>query len=555
IPMRDGVRLHTVALVPASATPLPILLVRTPFGAARELRGPEPTPFLAELAKDGYIFVTQDIRGRNGSEGEFVTMRPLAGPGGTDESTDAYDTIDWLIAHLPGNNGRVGILGLSYRGWLAAMAGIHPHPALKAIAPQAPMADVWLGDDFYHNGAFRQTQGALYAGYIEGSGVSLPDEDPYDTFLRFPNLDSVGRAAGIDSLPSWRAFRAHPAYDGYWRSRSLLEAVTPATVPTLVVGGWWDDEDMLGAQSLYRTLQRSDRKGLVHLVMGPWSHTTIVRSAGDSLAEFPLGSTTASWYHAEVERPWFAYWLHGRGTGRFPEAWVYETGADRWHEAPEWPLRQSTGRRLYLGPGGTLQFTPPTTAGGSCDAFASDPAHPVPNAPREDATDNWLLNDQRFLAGRTDVVRWQSAPLTEDLVVAGDVAARLFASTDGTDADWIVKLIDVFPDAGGGAGRELMVNGEIYRGRYRQGFDRPRPLAPGRAVRYDIDLHQQYYRFRAGHRLMVQVQSSWFPMYDRNPQTFVPNIFTAPADAFRTARHCVHRSAAAPSHIVLPVLR
>ena len=559
IPMRDGVALHAVVLRPAEPSgPLPILLIRTPFDASREFRSDAvPTPY-AELAKDGYIFVAQDIRGRAGSGGSFVTLRPAAGPGGIDESTDAFDTIAWLVANLPGNTGKVGMLGISYRGWLAAVAGVAPHPALKAISPQVPMADAWLGDDFFHQGAFRQSMGVLYAGYIEGSGVTLPDGDPYEIYLRYPTLGALARAAGVDSLPSWVGFRDHPAYDSYWRARALQHLLTRASVPTLVVAGAWDEEDILGAQLLYRTLEQSDRRGQVRFVLGPWSHTTSSRGRGDSLGVIPLGEATAERYRAEIERPWFAYQLHGRGTGRFPEAWAYETGAGRWRTFDRWPPPAARPQRLYLREGGMLAFSPPTKAA-ACQAFLSDPAHPVPNAPPgDDGSTNWLLADQRFLAGRADVASWRSEPLTEDLAIAGDVAAHLVASTSGTDADWVVKLIDIYPDSVAGhpalAGHQLMVSAEILRGRYRRGFGRARPIEAGRPLPYTVDLHQQLYRFRRGHRLMVQVQSSWFPMYDRNPQTFVPNLFTADSVAYTAQRHCVWQSPGQASYLSFGVL-
>ena len=559
IPMRDGITLHAVVLRPAeSSRRLPILLIRTPFDAGREFRSPASLAPYSELAKDGYIFVAQDIRGRSGSGGEFVTLRPRAAHGGTDESTDAWDTIDWLVTNLPGNNGKVGMLGISYRGWLAAMAGVHPHPALKAVSPQVPMADAWLGDDFFHQGAFRQTMGVLYAGYIEGNGVALPDGDAYEVYLRYPTLAALARAAGVDSLPSWVGFREHPAYDSYWKARALQNALTRASVPTLWVAGAWDEEDILGAQLMYRTLERTPSRHRNFVVLGPWSHTTSSRGRGDSLGAIPLGEATAEYYRARIERPWFGRYLHGRGDWPPPEAQVYETGGGRWRTFDRWPPRGTRPKRLYLHQGGRLSFTPPTGTA-ACQAFTSDPAHPVPNAPPgDDGSTNWLLADQRFLAGRADVVSWRSEPLTEDLVLAGDVAAHLVASTTGTDADWVVKLIDVYPDTVAEhpelAGHQLMVSADILRGRYRQGFDRALPIEAGRPLPYTIDLHQQLYRFRRGHRLMVQVQSSWFPMYDRNPQTFVPNIFLADSADYVTQRHCVWQSRGTASYLTFGVL-
>ena len=561
IPMRDGVLLHAVVLAPAGATALlPILLVRTPFGTAREVPTARLPPAYEELAKDGYIFVFQDIRGRGGSGGTFVTLRPLADrrePRAIDESTDAYDTVEWLVAHLPRNSGQVGVLGHSYRGWLAAMAAIRPHPALKAVSPQAPVADVWLGDDFFHQGAFRPTQAVLYSGYIEGDGVALPEGDPYQVYRRYPTLDSLAAAAGVAALPASNGVREHPSYDEYWRARALQRALTHATVPTLIVGGWWDEEDILGAQLLYRTLERTDSARQNRLVLGPWSHGAWVRSTGDSLGPIALGSRTSVYYRTRIERPWFAYYLHGTGDGRFPEAWLYETGADRWRTADAWPGPSPAPKRLYLHADGRLAFAPPTGPA-ACDAYVSDPATPVPNAPPDGGAANWLLEDQRFLAGRSDVRTWRSEPLAADLTIAGDVAARIFASTAGTDADWVVKLIDVFPDSAAGnghlAGYQLMVSADILRGRYWRGFDRPAPLVANRVHAFTVDMHQQLYRFRKGHRLMVQVQSTWFPMYDRNPQRYVPNIFGARGGDYQAARHCIWRSARYPSHLTFGTL-
>ncbi|HEU4570144.1 MAG TPA: CocE/NonD family hydrolase, partial [Gemmatimonadales bacterium] len=543
---------------------LPILLVRTPFNAEREFRGAEPPAGYRELARDGYIFVAEDIRGRGASEGTFVTLRPLAAPGeahGVDESTDAYDTIDWLVRHLPGNNGKVGVLGHSYRGWLAAMAAVHPHPALKAVSPEAPMTDVWLGDDFFHQGAFRQTQGVLYSGYIEGSGVSLPDGDAYDVYLRYPTLDSLARAAGVDTLPSWRGFRAHPAYDAWWTARSLRPLLARPAVPALWVGGAWDAEDLYGPQEGYRLAERLDPEGRNHFVLGPWAHGSWLRGAGDSLGPLPLGSATSEWFRAHVQRPWFAYWLHGTGDGGFPEAWVYETGADRWRTFDRWPAPGARALSLYLHPDGVLRFDPPAAGGAASTAWRSDPADPVPYVRRPDdgsGWDTWLAADQRFLAGREDVRSWVSAPLDADLTIAGDVVARLFASTTGTDADWVVKLIDVYPDQVSGApalgGYQLMVNADILRGRYWRGFDHATPIPAGQVTPFTVDLHQQLYRFRAGHRVMVQVQSSWFPLYDRNPQTFVPDIFAARPGDFRAAEHRVWHTPRYPSRVEVRVL-
>lgn len=569
IPMRDGVRLFAVALVPKGPThPLPILLVRTPFNAAREFRTAELPQSLRELGEDGYIFVTQDIRGRGASQGEFVTSRPQADPRdpkGVDESTDAWDTIDWLVKQLPGNNGRVGMLGMSYRGWLAALAGVNPHPALKAISPQAPMGDTWLGDDFFHQGAFRQTQGVLYSAYVEGtSGLTIPDFDQYQFYLRLGTLDSIGKVTGVNTRPSWMGFRAHPARDDYWKARALQEVLTKADVPILFVGGWWDEEDMLGPQIGYRTVERKDGRNWNRIVMGPWAHRGWSLPGGDSLGPLRFGSKTADHFREQIQRPWFAYYLHDKGDGRFPEAWAFESGSNEWRSFDTWPPKSAARRNIYLREHGMLSFEPPTAASGISapfDAYRADPAHPVPNTPRPDdgsASASWMLQDQRFVDGRPDVVTWVSAPLTQDLTIAGDVTARLFASTSGSDADWVVKLIDVFPeevtDRPSMGGYQLMVNADILRGRYWKGFDKGVPIPANTVTPFTVDLHAQLYRFLKGHRLMVQVQSSWFPLYDRNPQRFVSNIFEAKPSDFRAAEHRIWRSVRYPSHLEVQVL-
>ena len=563
IPMRDGVNLHAVALVPAGIRrPLPILLIRTPFSADREFRSDTLPPRYGELAEDGYIFVTEDIRGRFKSEGEFVTTRAQEdprSPRGINESTDAYDTIDWLVKHLPDNNGRVGVLGISYRGWLAALAAVNPHPALKAVSPQGPMADTWMGDDFFHQGAFRQTQGLAYVAWVESEkGLEIADADQYDFYLRYPTMDSLARATGVRDVGSWIGFRTHPAWDEYWQAMALQRVLTRPAVPLLFVGGWWDAEDILGPQLAYRTAERSDRHRQNRIVMGPWFHGEWGGPGSDTMGPVSLGSNTTEHFRRDIQRPWFAWYLHGKGDGRFPEAWLFETGGNQWRSVDRWPPANARERKLYLGANGRLSFDAPGSGDTEFAEFTADPAYPVPFAPRpitDDGWATWLEQDQRFLAGRTDVVSWMSEPLAEDLVIAGDVIARLFASTSGTDADWVVKLIDAFPDsAGGPGGYQLMVNGDIMRGRYWKGWSAATPIPANTVTPFTIDLHQQLYRFRKGHRLMVQVQSSWFPLYDRNPQTFVPNIFLASPSDFSAREHRVWHTPRFPSHLSLRIL-
>jgi uncharacterized protein len=579
IPVRDGTKLFAVALIPKGThLPLPIVLIRTPFSAAVEFRTAALPPAFKELAEDGYIFVTEDVRGRNGSGGTFVTNRAqadAANPAGTNESTDAYDTIDWLVKNLSNNNGKVGVLGISYRGWLAALAGVGAHPALKAISPQAPMSDTWLGDDFFHQGAFRETQGVAYAAWVEsGKGPAVHERDEYDLYLRLATLGQIGRAMGVTQLPSWAGFRAHPSRDAYWDAKALQGVLTKAEVPMLFVGGWWDAEDMRGPQDAYNTVARADTKGLARIVLGPWVHGEWAKAGGDSVGPIRLGSNTADYFREKIQRPWFAYYLHGAGDGHFPKAWAFETGENQWHTFDEWPPRDAAPRNLYLREHGVLSFDPPGSAvrgtqsrgpdaatSGEYDAYTSDPAHPIPNLPRPDDGSGWatwLERDQRFVGHRPDMLTWVSEPLTQDLTIAGDVVAHLFASTTGTDADWTVKLIDVYPDSVPGnralGGYQLMVNADIMRGRYWKSFSQATPIPANTVTPFNVDLNEQLYRFSTGHRVMVQVQSTWFPLYDRNPQLFIPNIFDATPADFRAQVHRVWHTPTYPSHVSVSAL-
>ncbi len=446
-----------------------------------------------ELAQDGYIFVSEDIRGRFGSGGEFVTMRSQRdpeNPNGIDESTDAYDTIDWLVKNLPGNSGKVGVLGISYPGWLAALAGVGAHPALKAISPQAPMADVWMGDDFFHQGAFRQTQGVVFAALVEMDSkgftfLSFPEYDQYEFYLKFPTLDSLAKATGVAKLPLWISFATHPTWDTWWQAKALPSVFTRPEVPTLFVGGVWDQEDILGPQLAYRTAEKADTRSWNHIVLGPWFHGGWAQPGGDSLGPIRLGGNTADWYRANIERPWFAWYLHGKGNGDFPEAWAFETGENKWHTFDAWPPKNAQPCNIYLRANGKLSFDPPpaATRSAASDSFVSDPARPIPYMPRPDDGNGWrtwLEQDQRFVDNRPDVLTWRSEPLTEDLTIAGDVTAHLFASTTGTDADWVVKLIDVYPDSVADrpamGGYQLIVNADIMRGRYWKGFSKAVPI-------------------------------------------------------------------------------
>jgi putative CocE/NonD family hydrolase len=571
ITMRDGTALHTYVYRPAGHTePLPFLMLRTPYGIAgspaRYFRA-----YLKELAEDGYIFVFQDIRGRYGSEGQFVMNRPLD-PRGVDESTDTYDTVEWLLHNVNGNNGRVGVLGISYPGWLAAMAGIHPHPAVKAISPQAPMTDTWMGDDFFHQGAFRLSYGFEYSTDLElskdqSAPVPIDRYDTYDWYLAQGSLAALTtRLAG--RVPTWTNFTRHPGYDAFWRARALPTYLTQLTVPTLTVGGWWDQEDFYGALRTYEALEQHDTARINFLVMGPWNHGGWGRMAGDSLGRISFVEKTGATFRAEIQAPWFAYWLKDRGARPHDEARLFVAGRNRWQTFDRWPPASGAKRwRFYLGEHGTLDAAPPHAATGF-DSYVSDPAHPVPYRtrpiqltydPRGSDWYTWLVEDQRFVHNRPDVLSYETGPLTADLTIAGPVTARLFASTTGQDADWVVKLIDVYPDSVPElsprmGGYQLMVASDIMRGRYRNSWSAPAPLAPNRVTAFTVDLHQQAYTFLKGHRVMVQVQSTWFPAYDRNPQRWVPNIFEARPGDFRAATQKVFRTAKYPSHVEVLVL-
>jgi uncharacterized protein len=574
IPMRDGIKLHTAIYAPRQLpAPLPIILLRTPYGisgAPQSLRGR-----YKELADDGYIFAFQDIRGRYTSEGTFVMIRPVRDrriPGSVDEATDAYDTIGWLIENVTGNNGRVGMLGVSYDGWLTAMALVEPHPALKAVSPQAPPADMWLGDDFFHNGAFRLSYGFEYAARMETTKQQFNFEfDRYDTFdwyLALGPLSNVNAKYLLGKIPTWNDFVAHPAYDEFWKRQTIVPHLAAARVPTLNVAGWWDQEDFYGPLRVYEALEAHDDKSLNFLVVGPWNHGGW-NGDGDRLGDIEFGTATGRHFRANIQAPWFAHYLKDKGPAAKAEAVTFEAGANAWRTWEAWPPKSRTAaKNLYFREGGRVSFDAPRETGDAAfDSYVSDPDHPVPYRHRPvqptyfswgSGWSAWLAEDQRFVDDRPDVLSWETVPLEEDLSIAGKIEARLFASTTGSDSDWVVKLIDVYPEKTPAdwklAGRQLMVANEVFRGRYRKSFERPEPVPASAVVPYVIGLHTQNYCFRKGHRIMVQVQSTWFPIIDRNPQTFVPNIFEAKPEDFRAATQRVYRSANQASHVVLPVV-
>ena len=570
IAMRDGVELFTVVLVPKDARgPLPVLLSRTPYGT--EGWGGTENIMVAfkELMADGYVFVFQDIRGQHQSAGEFVMNRPprdRRDPKSIDEATDTWDTLEWLFANVPKADRKVGMLGISYPGFLVNAAMVEPHPALKAMSPQAPMVDTWMGDDFFHQGAFRQSYGIEWVHGREskaaGTGpLHIGRWDTYDWYRAFPTLDSLAIATGAAKWPTWQRFIQHPAYDEVWKARGVQHYLTHSTIPTLTVGGFWDQEDAYGPQASFAALEKTDSAGANHLVIGPWFHGQWYDNAGDSLGNIRFGRRTGDDFRA-LQARFFARYLHGTSGDAIPKATVFDAGVNQWRTYDAWPPKNAERRALYVGANGTLSFTRPTASTGD-DAFVSDPAHPVPYRPRPIPSyvewESWLTRDQRFVDGRPDVLTWQSAPLEADLAIAGDVTATLFASTTGTDADWVVKLIDVYPDSGEERrpmrGYELMVASDILRGRYRSSFEKPEPIAANTVLPFIVDLHAQAYTFRKGHRLMVQVQSSWFPLYDRNPQQFVPNIFHAKAGDFRAQTHRIYHTAQAATHVEIGVLK
>jgi uncharacterized protein len=531
--------------------------------------------------------VHQDIRGKFESEGEFVMQRParlrqgsgaagyVTDPSSIDEGTDTYDTIDWLIKNVRNNNGRVGMLGVSYDGWTTIMAAIEPHPALKAISPQASPADMWLGDDFHHNGAFRLSYGFEYAAMMEsGKDVQQFSFDRYDTFdwyLNLGPLKNVNEKYLHGKIPTWNDYVAHPDYDEFWKRQTMIPHLTSVKVPTLNVAGWWDQEDFYGPVRIYDELEKHDTKGINYLVVGPWRHGGWSGGTGDSLGAIPFGSNTAEYFREQIQAPFFAYYLKDKGTRDFSQAVTFEAGANEWRRWDEWPPTKRTDTRALLF-GAQERLTLGDQGSGigdqGFDEYVSDPAHPVPYRQRPiQATyfpggskwSTWLVEDQRFVDDRADVLSWETAPLSSDVTIAGEVVAHLFASTTGSDADWIVKLIDVYPENNPDnwtlAGFQLMVSNEVFRGRYRTGFEKPQPIEPNKVLEYTWSLHTQNYTFKKDHRIMVQVQSTWFPIIDRNPQTFVPNIFQAGEADFKSATHRVYRTPQYPSRVDVPVVR
>jgi uncharacterized protein len=575
IPTRDGVKLHTEIYTPKDAKePLPFLLERTPYGISAADKGMSGHLYrYSEMFSDGYIFVFQDIRGRYGSEGKFEMLHTAPDGKGVNESTDAYDTIEWLVKNVPNNNGRVGMNGISYPGYLVTMGMVNPHPALKAVSEQACMGDTWLGDDYFHNGAFRLSYGFEYTALLESSNenFSFPFDrfDMFEWYLRMGPLSNANEKYFHGKIPTWNNFVAHSSYDDFWKRHAVAYTLHEPAVPNLNVAGWWDQEDFFGPTMTYGRLEKADKKNNNFLVVGPWNHGGWAAGKGSALGDIPFHNDTGVYFRQKIEAPWFAYWLHDKGTLPVREATTFQTGSNTWTSYDSWPPREAQTKHLYFREDGKLSFDAPVTdSRDAADSYISDPAHPVPYRRRPvDMTYpqdhpgswfTWLVQDQRFVDGRPDVLTWQTETLHDDVTVTGSVVAKLFASTTGSDADWVVKLIDVYPEKVEEdwklSGFELMVADEIFRGRYYKSFEEPEPITPNQITPFTVDLHSTNHVFKKGHRIMVQVQSTWFPLYDRNPQKFVPNIFEAKESDYQKATQTIYRSREHPSSVEVMVL-
>lgn len=578
IPMRDGVLLNTIVLTPADQQgSFPFLITRTPYGidgnfpAATQVISLSNKFSYYTLAAEGYIFVFQDIRGRYKSQGNFEIHEPLIHQnqkGAVDESTDTWDTIDWLLHNVKNNNGKAGIVGVSYPGWLALVASVNPHPALKAASEQACMSDLFLGDDFHHNGAFRLSYGFEYTYELEhnhtDSDFPFPAFDLFNWYLKLGSLKNVNEKYFHNQIPTWNNIVHHPNYDSFWQKNSPLSYVNKVEIPQLHVGGYFDQEDLNGPQLMYGHMEKSDDKNMNHIVLGPWYHGSWARGKGDSISQISFGRHTAEEFRA-LQKKWFDFYLKGIGDGKFDEAYAFQTGSNRWKTYTSWPPKEAAIKALYAGPEHRAGFSKPAEEGSV--SYISDPQKPVPyrSLPIE-ATYGpgsrwrpWQVEDQRFVYTRPDVVSFTTDSLKEDLVVTGAVNAHLFASTTGTDADWVVKLIDVYPDWDSAnfklSSYQLPVTMEVFRGKFRKSFTNPEALVPGKPEEFIIGLHQINHMFRKGHKIMIQVQSSWFPMIDRNPQTFVPNIYEAKESDFIKATQTIYFSPQYPTRIDLPVMQ
>jgi putative CocE/NonD family hydrolase len=590
IPMRDGVKLHTVILVPKGASRSPMLLTRTPYDANATTTYAQSSHLAPALngydnAQDvifqgGYIRVVQDVRGKYGSEGDYVMNRPLRGPLNptqVDESTDTYDTIDWLVKNVPESNGKVGEIGISYDGFEPLMGIINSHPALKVAVPMNPMVDGWMGDDWFHNGAFRE-QNMPYVLEQEAARDNsikwwTDHADDYDQYLSGGSAGALGRSRGLEQVGFWNKIVQHPSYDSWWQLQAMdkILAAQPLTVPTMLVHSLWDQEDIYGAIAVYKAIKPKDtNNSLVFLTMGPWHHGQEIEN-GSSLGALDFDANTSKEFQKNILAPFLAHYLKDDHPPMdVAPVNAYETGTNRWERLSGWPSGCAAGctitrTPLYLGANFEAGFSPPTAAGH--DSYISDPAKPVPFRSRPIKPTGydtcatwpcWLVDDQREASGRTDVLSYETAVLTEPVKISGQPMVHLVSSTTGSDADWVVKLIDVYPDEVGGdakmGGYQLAIAMDILRGRYREGFDTPKPIASNTPLEYGFALPTSNHVFLPGHRIMVQIQSSWFPLYDRNPQTFVPNIFWAKASDYQKAEHRIFHEPGHVSFIELPIV-
>ena len=581
IPMRDGVRLFTRVYAPKDGSQAwPMLLTRTPYGLKPYGADNYANPggLFEVFAKDKFILVNQDVRGRFGSEGTFVHVRPFIpnkSPKEIDESSDAWDTIDWLVKNIPGNNGKVGMYGSSYPGFYTSMGMIDGHPALKAASPQAPVTDWFMGDDLHRNGAFFLSQnfGFFYRLaqrpddplHESIQGFPFPTPDGYDFFLRMGALTNSDRLYFKGGSPAWTEFLSHPNYDSWWQARNLRPHLRNIHCAVMTVGGWFDAEDLFGTLETYRWTEKLNAGITNVLVMGPWSHGAWVGGDGDRLGPVSFHVKTGQFFRENIELPFFRHYLKGDTNCMIPEAQVFETGTDQWRQFAAWPPTNASLRTLYFHPGGALSFAPPREMKDGYDEYVSDPAKPVPytTEPSTSYPRAYPVEDQRFAASRTDVLVYETEPLDEDLTLAGPLQATLYVSTTGTDADWIVKLIDVYPgdypnpDPNPAnlsmGGYQQLVRGDVMRGRFRHSFEKPEPMEPGKITLIEFTLPDILHTFRSGHRVMVQVQSTWFPLVDRNPQTFV-DIATANPEDFKKATQHIYRTSKAASGVTVSVL-
>jgi putative CocE/NonD family hydrolase len=597
IPMRDGVKLYTVILVPRSATkakPAPILLTRTPY-SADELTNRAHSSHLGPalwgydnatevIVEGGYIRVVQDVRGKYGSEGDYVMNRPLHGPQNptpVDHSTDTYDTIDWLVKNVPECNGKVGILGISYDGFLPLMALVNPHPALKVAVPMNPMVDGWRGDDWFHNGAFRQQN----MPYIYEQVATRKNDakwwtdhfDDYDLYMQSGSAGELGKLHGLEQIGFWRKVLEHPSYDAFWKDQAMdrILAAQPLKVPVMLVDSLWDQEDIYGAMAVYKAIKPKDNDNdKVFLVIGPWHHGQEIGD-GSTLGALKFSSDTGLYFRREILRPFLDHYLKDDAPkADVPPVSAFETGTNTWRKLNAWPSGCAGGcvpkpTPLYLNAGMKAGFSAPKTGDAAYEEYVSDPAKPVPFRARPTRPVGydidkgltwplWLVDDQREASGRTDVLAFTSEVLTAPVKISGQPVANLVASTSGTDSDWVVKLIDVYPDEVAGqeqmGGYQLAVSMDIFRGRYRESLETPKPIKADTPLVYRFELPTTNHVFLPGHRIMIQVQSSWFPLYDRNPQTFVPNIFWAKPGDYKKATQRIYHQSGQASFVDLPVV-